>query len=207
VDCSELAVAHVLLMSVTDGMRRFWKQRGSPWHSSFRGAWLHARGHGVDGDALEAGLARSGRTLRVGAGERHVRSEHPRRKSHVKDAIWIADLLAHGLLRGSFVSPERVQELRDLTRTHKQLVRELTRHTRRIQKTLEDANVKLTEVIANVFGTSGRAIVRALIADETDPEKLVDLTGGRLKAPRARLVNALQGRITEHHRFMLKMHL
>jgi transposase len=131
----------------------------------------------------------------------------PGRKSDVKDAVWIADLLAHGLLRGSFVPPERVQELRDLTRTRKQLVREMTRHTQRIHKTLEDANVKLTEVISNVLGTSGRAIVRALIAGESDPEKLVDLTGGRLKAPRATLVDALRGRITEHHRFMLQMHL
>jgi transposase len=86
----------------------------------------------------------------------------PGRKGDVKDAVWISDLLAHGLLRGSFVPPERIQELRDLTRTRKQLVRELTRHAQRIQKTLEDANVKLTEVINNVLGTSGRAILRAL---------------------------------------------
>lgn len=131
----------------------------------------------------------------------------PGRKSDVKDAVWISDLLAHGLLRGSFVPPERIQELRDLTRTRKQLVREITRHTQRIQKTLEDANVKLTEVISNVLGTSGRAILRALIAGETDPGKLVDLTQGRLKAPREKLVDALRGRVTEHHRFMLKMHL
>jgi len=131
----------------------------------------------------------------------------PGRKSDVKDAVWIADLLAHGLLRGSFVPPERIQELRDLTRTRKQLVREIARHTQRIQKTLEDANVKLTEVISSVLGTSGRAILRALIAGETDPEKLVDLTGGRLKAPRAQLIDALRGRVTDHHRFMLKMHL
>jgi hypothetical protein len=109
----------------------------------------------------------------------------PGRKSDVKDAVWIADLLAHGLLRGSFVPPERIQELRDLTRTRKQLVREITRHTQRIQKTLEDANVKLTEVITDIVGTSGRAILRALIAGETDLDRLVDLTSGRLKAPRA----------------------
>ena len=131
----------------------------------------------------------------------------PGRKSDVKDAVWISDLLAHGLLRGSFVPPERIQELRDLTRTRKQLVREIARHTQRIQKTLEDANVKLTEVITNVIGTSGRAILRALIAGETDLDRLVDLTSGRLKASRAALKDALQGRVTEHHRFMLKMHL
>jgi transposase len=131
----------------------------------------------------------------------------PGRKSDVKDAVWIADLLAHGLLRGSFVPPEKIQELRDLTRTRKQLVREMSRHTLRIQKTLEDANVKLTEVISDILGTSGRAILRALIAGETDPERLADLTGGRLKASTASLKDALQGRVTEHHRFMLRMHL
>jgi transposase len=136
----------------------------------------------------------------------HIRNI-PGRKSDVKDAVWIADLLAHGLLRGSFVPPENTQALRDLTRTRKQLTREITRHTQRIQKTLEDANVKLTEVISSVLGTSGRAILRALIAGETDAGKLVDLAQGRLKAPRERLTDALQGRVTDHHRFMLKLHL
>ena len=131
----------------------------------------------------------------------------PGRKSDVKDAVWISDLLAHGLLRGSFVPPEKIQDLRDLTRTRKQLTREITRHTQRIQKTLEDANVKLTEAISSVLGTSGRAILRALIAGESDPGRLVDLTQGRLKAPRQELIDALQGRVTEHHRFMLKLHL
>jgi transposase len=131
----------------------------------------------------------------------------PGRKSDVKDAVWIADLLAHGLLRASFVPPEKIQELRDLTRSRKQLTREITRHTQRIQKTLEDANVKLTEVISNILGVSGRAILRALIAGETDPDRLIELTGGRLKAPRPQLRDALQGRVTDHHRFMLKMHL
>ena len=131
----------------------------------------------------------------------------PGRKSDVKDAEWISDLLAHGLLRGSFVPPARVQELRDLTRTRKQLVREVARHTLRIQKTLEDANLKLTEVISDVLGLSGRAILHAIIEGETNPERLVDLASGRLKAPRSTLVDALTGRVTEHHRFMLRMHL
>lgn len=136
----------------------------------------------------------------------HVRNI-PGRKSDVKDAVWIADLLAHGLLRGSFVPPERVQELRDLTRTRKQLVREMTRHTQRIQKTLEDANVKLTQVVSSVVGKSGRAILRALIAGETDVSRLVELTSNRLKASPEQLADALRGRVTDHHRFMLKMHL
>jgi hypothetical protein len=100
---------------------------------------LHAGGDGIDGRVLEAGVARTRGAFRARARQRDVRAEHPGRKSDVKDAVWIADLLAHGLLRGSFVPPERIQELRDLTRTRKQLVREITRHTQRIQETLKDA--------------------------------------------------------------------
>jgi len=131
----------------------------------------------------------------------------PGRKSDVKDAVWIADLLAHGLIRGSFVPPTSVQELRDLTRTRKQLVREIAQHTLRIQKTLEDANIKITGVISNVLGQSGRALLQALIGGETDPEHRVQLTTGRLKAPRSQLVEALRGRVRPHHRFLLKLHL
>ena len=131
----------------------------------------------------------------------HIRNV-PGRKSDVNDAMWIADLLAHGLIRGSFVPPTHVQELRDLTRTRKQLVREIARHTQRLQKTLEDANIKLTGVISSIIGRNGRALLRALIAGESDPERLVELTDGRLKAPRAQLVEALRGRVREHHRFM-----
>jgi transposase len=136
----------------------------------------------------------------------HIRNI-PGRKSDKNDATWIADLLALGLIRSSFVPPAPIQELRDLTRTRKQLVRERARHMQRIQKTLEDANVKLTEVIADILGTSGRAILTALIAGETDPERLADLTSGRLKATRAQLLEALHGRVTAHHRFILKLHL
>jgi transposase len=136
----------------------------------------------------------------------HIRNI-PGRKSDKNDATWIADLLALGLIRSSFVPPAPIQDLRDLTRTRKQLVREMARHTQRIQKTLEDANVKLTEVISDILGTSGRAILKALVAGETDPERLADLTRGRLKATRAQLVAALHGRITDHHRFMLNLHL
>ncbi len=131
----------------------------------------------------------------------------PGRKTDVNDAMWIADLLAHGLIRGSFVPPTPVQELRDLTRTRKQLVREIAQHTQRIQKTLEDANIKLTGIISDVLGKSGRAMLEALIAGETNPEKLVELTSRRLKATRAELVEALRGRVREHHRFLLKLHL
>ena len=136
----------------------------------------------------------------------HIRNV-PGRKSDMNDATWIADLLAHGLIRSSFVPPAPIQELRDLTRTRRQLVHEIARHVLRIQKTLEDANLKLTRVISSIVGVSGRAILHALIAGETDPNRLADLTQGRLKASRADLVDALHGRVTDHHRFMIKLHL
>src|SRR5437899_7010023 len=136
----------------------------------------------------------------------HVRNI-PGRKTDVNDATWIADLLAHGLIRGSFVPPAPVQELRDLTRTRKQLVREIAQHTLRIQKTLEQANIKLTGVLADILGVSGRAILHAIVTGEADPERLAGLANERVKAPRADLVAALHGRITAHHRFMPKLHL
>ncbi len=131
----------------------------------------------------------------------------PGRKSDVNDAMWIADLLAHGLIRGSFVPPAPIHELRDLTRTRKQLVREIAQHTLRIQKVLEDANLKLTSVLTDILGLSGRAILTALMDGETDPERLADLMQGRLKASRAARVDALRGRITPHHRFLLRLHV
>ena len=136
----------------------------------------------------------------------HIRNV-PGRKSDMNDATWIADLLAHGLIRSSVVPPAPIQELHDLTRTRRQLVHEVARHVLRIQKMLEDANLKLTQVMSDIVGVSGRAILNALMAGETDPERLADLTRGRLKATRADLVDALHGRITDHHRFMIQVHL
>ena len=136
----------------------------------------------------------------------HIRNI-PGRKSDMNDATWIADLLAHGLIRSSFVPPAPIQTLRDLTRTRKQLVREIARHTQRIQKTLEDANLKLTHVVSDLLGLSGRAILQALMAGETDPERLADLAHHRLKTPRAQLVAALHGVVTDHHRFLIRLHL
>ena len=140
------------------------------------------------------------------ANAQHIRNV-PGRKSDRNDAAWIADLLAHGLIRGSFVPPAPIQELRDLTRTGKQLVGEVARHTLRLQKTLEDANVKLTRVVSDILGVSGRAILTAIIAGETDPERLADCATGRLKASRADIVTAVHGRVRPHHRFLLKLHL
>ena len=131
----------------------------------------------------------------------------PGRKSDVNDATWLAELLAHGLIRPSFVPPAAIQELRDLTRTRKQLVREMARHTLRIQKTLEDANLKLTSVVSDILGTSGRAILTAIVKGESDPERLAASTTGRLKASKQQIAAALRGTITEHHRFMIKLHL
>lgn len=136
----------------------------------------------------------------------HIRNI-PGRKSDVNDATWIADLLAHGLIRPSFVPPAPVQELRDLTRTRKQLVREIAQHTLRIQKTLETANLKLTSVLTDILGLSGRAILAALVAGETNPARLAALANDNVKASRAELTAALHGQLTAHHRFMLKLHL
>jgi transposase len=140
------------------------------------------------------------------ANAQHIRNV-PGRKTDVNDAAWIADLLAHGLIRSSFVPPAPIQELRDLTRTRKQLVREISQHSSRIQKILEDANLKLGSVLSNVLGKSGRAILQALIAGQTDAEELADLAQGNARKKRAELVQALHGRIRDHHRGLLKVHL
>lgn len=130
-----------------------------------------------------------------------------RPKTDVCDARWIADLLAHGLIRGSFVPEQPIQELRALTRTRKQFVQEKARNVQRIQKTLEDANIKLDGVISDLMGTSGRKMLRALIAGETDPQKLVELAHPRIKASREVLAEALRGHVSKNHRFLVKLHL
>ena len=136
----------------------------------------------------------------------HIRNV-PGRKSDVNDAVWISDLLAHGLIRASFVPPSQVQELRDLTRTRTQLTREVAQHVQRIQKTMEDANIKLVSVISDIMGMSGRRILKAMIAGETDASKLAELGSPRLKCPRSDLAASLDGRVTAHHRFLLDHHL
>lgn len=140
------------------------------------------------------------------ANAEHVRNV-PGRKTDVKDAVWLADLLAHGLINASFVPPPEIQELRDLTRTRRQLIRQRVQHVQRIQKTLEDANVKLDSVISNVMGASGRAMLEAIVEGVTDPSTLSELAHHRIHASRDCLVAALHGRITTHHRFMLQVHL
>ena len=135
----------------------------------------------------------------------HVKNV-PGRKTDVNDATWLAELLAHGLVRGSFVPDEQTQEMRTLLRTRKQLVRERSRHIQRLQKTLEDANIKLDSVISDILGLSGRRMIEALIAGETDPTALAALAHRRIKASPAELEAALRGRVTRHHRFLLGLH-
>lgn len=136
----------------------------------------------------------------------HVKNV-PGRKTDVNDATWIADLLAHGLIRASFVPPTEIQDIRTLLRTRKQLVRERAQHVQRLQKVLEDANLKIASVVSDITGKSGRAILRALINGETSPEKLIAATTGRLRAKGDTLRDALHGRIRAPHRFLLKLHL
>lgn len=133
---------------------------------------------------------------------RHLKKV-PGRKTDVSDAEWIAQLLQCGLLRGSFVPPRPVRELRDLTRHRAQLAGEHTRVANRIHKLLEDANIKLGAVASDLLGRSGRAMLAALLNGESDPEKLADLARGRLRSKFKDLRLALEGHVTEHHRYLL----
>jgi len=127
----------------------------------------------------------------------------PGRKTDVKDAEWIADLLRHGLLRASFIPAPAQRHLRDLTRYRTHLVEERARLTNRLQAVLEDANVKLASVVTDIRGASARAILEALLAGETDPATLAELARGRLRTKRELLEQAVVGRFLPHHAFML----
>ena len=136
----------------------------------------------------------------------HVKNV-PGRKTDVNDATWLADLMAHGLIRASFVPDKPTQQMRDLLRTRKQFVRERSSHTQRLQKTLEDANIKLDSVLTNILGLSSRRILEALIAGQTAPQALAKLAHNNIKATSTELEASLHGRVTAHHRFMLRLHL
>jgi transposase len=127
----------------------------------------------------------------------------PGRKTDVKDSEWIAQLLQYGLLSPSFIPPPEIRVLRDLTRQRTQLVRDGATAANRIQKVLEDANIKLGSVASDVLGVSGRAMIRALIEGQDDPERLADLAKRRLRGKIPELKLALHGRVTDHHRFQL----
>ena len=131
----------------------------------------------------------------------------PGRKTDVKDAEWIADLLAHGLLRGSFIPPEPQRDLRDLTRQRTILVRERAEVVQRLQKVLEWANLKLAAVATDIVGVSARAMLEAIVDGQSDVTALAELARGRMRSKRAELERALAGRVREHHRFMLAKHL
>ena len=128
----------------------------------------------------------------------------PGRKTDIKDAEWIAQLLQYGLLSPSFIPPPEIRQLRDLTRQRTQLIRDRATVANRIQKVLEDANIKLGDVASDVLGASGRAMIRAIIAGEDDPDHLADLAKRRLRGKIPALKQALHGRVTEHHRFLLR---
>jgi transposase len=142
----------------------------------------------------------------VVANAAHIKAV-PGRKTDMKDAEWLAELAAFGLIKASFVPDEEQHELRALMRTRKQLVREQTRHVQRIQKTLTEANIRLDSVISDIMGRNGRRMIEAMIAGVRDPRKLAALADQRLKATPKELYDALHGRLTEHHRFLLQLHL
>lgn len=137
---------------------------------------------------------------------RHIKAV-PGRKTDVRDCEWIAQLLECGLLRGSFVPPHAIRDLRDLTRMRKTLVRERAHQVNRIAKTLELANIKLASVATDIMGKTGRAILEALIAGNEDPEQLAGLAQGLLKKKTGQLREALCGRMTPHYAFLLAQHL
>jgi transposase len=174
--------------------------------------WLAARG--VTHAAMEATgvywkpvwAALAAQVELILANAAHVKNV-PGRKTDVNDATWLADLLAHGLIRASFVPGQPIQALRDLTRTRKQLTREKAAHAQRIDKLLQAANLRLGTVLADILGASGRAILAALAAGETDPERLADRVQTRIRASRQQVIEALRGRLAEHQRQLLQIHL
>jgi transposase len=137
---------------------------------------------------------------------RHVKNL-PGRKTDVADATWLAQLGAHGLVRGSFVPPAPIRQLRDLTRTRTAVTRERTREIQRLEKLLEDAGIKLSSVVCDLTGVSGRAMLEALIAGDTDPAAMAELAKKRMRVKIPQLTEALYGRFTSHHAFLTRMHL
>ena len=131
----------------------------------------------------------------------------PGRKSDVADAQWLAELLEHGLLRGSYVPSREIAQLRDLTRYRKRIVQAHTAESQRISKTLEDAGIKLDSVASDLLGVSGRAMLSALVAGERDPGRLAELAKGRLRAKLPALTEALRGRFSSHHALLIGLSL
>ena len=174
-------------------------------------AWLQE--HGVERVAMEATgpywrpvwniLEAAGLRLML-VNAQHIKRV-PGRKTDVCDAEWLAELLLHGLLEASFVPARKLRELRDLTRSRACLVQDQARVRNRLQKVLEDANIKLASVATDPFGVSARAMLERLMAGETDAARMAELARGRLRKKIPELVQALQGRLYEHHRFQLRL--
>ena len=135
---------------------------------------------------------------------RHIKNV-PGQKTDKKDSEWIAKLLLSGLLKSSFVPPEKIRELRVLHRHRRKLIGQRTAEKNRLQNVLEDANIKLATVVSNVFGKSGSAMIAAIIDGEPNPDILAELAKGSLVKKKEQLRKALNGRVTDHHRFMLDM--
>lgn len=131
----------------------------------------------------------------------------PGRKTDLKDAQWIARLLRWGLLKPSLIPPKPIRELRDLCRCRKKLTEQANAEKNRIQKVLEDANIKLASVATDIFGVSGRLMLDALLAGEMDPAEMAELARGKLRHKIPQLVDALEGEVSDHHRFLIRMHL
>lgn len=137
---------------------------------------------------------------------RHVKNL-PGRKTDVADATWLAQLGAHGLVRASFVPPEPIRQLRDLTRTRSSITRERSREVQRLEKLLEDAGIKLSSVATDIVGVSGRAMIEALITGERDAARMADLAQKRLRNKIPQLTEAMVGRFNDHHAFLARLHL
>jgi len=141
------------------------------------------------------------------ANAQHIKNV-PGRKTDVKDCQWIAHLFRNGLISGSFIPPRDIRELRDLTRTRKKLVGAMASEKNRVQKVLEDANIKISSVVSKVFGVSSLAMICALLEkDELSADEIAEMAKGKLKNKVNQLVEALNGNVTDHHRFLLKQHL
>jgi transposase len=137
---------------------------------------------------------------------RHIKHV-PGRKTDVSDSVWLCKLLRNGLINGSFIPPQDIRELRDLTRYRKKLTQSMSAEKNRVQKTLEDANIKLSSVVSDTFGVSATEIIDALLARELTVQEMADLARGKLKKKKDAIREALVGRITEHHVFMIRASL
>src|SRR4051795_12268672 len=174
--------------------------------------WL--KGHGVTHVGMEStGIYwKPVHTILEGHFELIVANAHhiktvPGRKTDVKDAEWLADLVRHGLIKPSFVPPPPIRELRDLVRLRRSVSEALTTEQNRTLKLLESANIKLASVVSEVFGVSGRAMLKALIENTATPQEMADLAKRSLRRKLEPLALALDGRLTEHHRYLLAFHL